>query len=192
MKTDGANGLSYPVCRGGRLCPPSKFVEFSWSGVGADAHIGPLKCYEFASDFRKNGQFRRADRVVRPYGAKSKPNAITSIRPYGVGWEINTVSPENRHKIGAFGGPMWASTPTGENETRCDSSRPVVGSSAPTRGHSRLGGGMGRCRHRPLRCKTKPFNICKTGRFPAPELSRHGQHLTYENRWCKRSIVSRL
>ena len=59
--------------------------------VGADAHIGPLKCCEFASDFRKNAQFRRADRVVRPYG---------------VGWEINTVSPENHHKIGAFGGSM--------------------------------------------------------------------------------------
>ncbi len=63
-------------CRGGRLCPPSKFVDFSWSFVGADAHIGPLKCCEFASDFRKNAQFRRADRVVRPYGAKSRPIRI--------------------------------------------------------------------------------------------------------------------
>ena len=60
---------------------PSKFVDFSWIFVGADAHIGPLKCCDFASDFRKNGQFRRADRVVRPYGAKTKPNAITSDRP---------------------------------------------------------------------------------------------------------------
>ena len=52
------------------------------SFVGADAHIGPLKCCDFASDFRENAQFRRADRVVRPYDAKSKPNAITPIRPY--------------------------------------------------------------------------------------------------------------
>ncbi len=71
------------------------------SFVGADAHlgaksralrgcasklacgrrIGPLKCCEFASDFHKSGQFRRADRVVRPYDAKTKPNTITSIRP---------------------------------------------------------------------------------------------------------------
>ena len=61
---------------------PSKSGVFPWSFVGADAHIGPLKCCEFASDFRKNGQFRRADRVVRPYNAKSKPSAITPIRPY--------------------------------------------------------------------------------------------------------------
>ena len=38
--------------------------------VGADAYIGPLKCCGFALDFRENGHFRRADRVVRPYGAK--------------------------------------------------------------------------------------------------------------------------
>ena len=96
---------------------PSKSGDFPWSFVGADAHIGPLKCCGFASDLRKNGQFRRADRVVRPNGAKSK---------------ISTDSPENRHKIGAFGGsmrrpqasfeaqprsarllaPRWASTPT--------------------------------------------------------------------------------
>ncbi len=56
-------------------------LRFARSFVGADAHIGPLKCCEFASDFRKNGQFRRADRLVRPYGAKSKPDAITPIRP---------------------------------------------------------------------------------------------------------------
>ena len=100
---------------------PSKSGVFPWSFVGADAHlgaksralrgcasklacgrrIGPLKCCEFASDFRKTRQFRRADRVVRPYGAKSKPNAITSDRP----------------RVGAFpfgrwDGSMWASTPT--------------------------------------------------------------------------------
>ncbi len=38
--------------------------------VGADDPVRPLKCFEFASDFRENGHFRRADRVVRPYGAK--------------------------------------------------------------------------------------------------------------------------
>ena len=38
--------------------------------VGADAYIGPLKCCGFASDFRKNGRFLRADRVVRPYGVE--------------------------------------------------------------------------------------------------------------------------
>ena len=69
--------LSNTLCRGGRPCPPSKFVEFSWLFVGADAHIGPLKCCEFALDFHKTGQFRRADRVVRPYGAKQK----TAINP---------------------------------------------------------------------------------------------------------------
>ena len=58
------------ICRGGRPCPPSKFVEFSWLFVGADAHIGPLKCCDFASDFHKIGRFLRADRVVRPYGMK--------------------------------------------------------------------------------------------------------------------------
>ena len=117
--------LSNTLCRSGRPCPPSKFVEFSWLFVGADAHIGPLKCCEFALDFHKTGQFRRADRVVRPYGAKSK---------------INTVSPENRHKTGASCGsmrrpqarfeaqprnarllaPRWASTPTLRNGKRGD------------------------------------------------------------------------
>ena len=47
--------------------------------VGADDSVRPSKCYEFASDFRKNGNFRRADRVVRPYGAKS----IISTVPAG-------------------------------------------------------------------------------------------------------------
>ena len=76
---------------------PSKSGDFLRSFVGADAHIGPLKCFGFASDFRENGPSRRADRVVRPYGAKG---------------EINMDSPENHHKTGAFGGSMWASTPT--------------------------------------------------------------------------------
>ena len=94
-------------CRGGRLCPPSKSGVFPWSFVGADAHlgaksralrgcasklacgrrIGPLKYCGFASDLHKTGQFRRADRVVRPYGVK---------------WKIKTDSPENHHKTGVF------------------------------------------------------------------------------------------
>ena len=37
-------GFSNTLCRGGRLCPPSKFVDFSWLFVGADAHIGPSGC----------------------------------------------------------------------------------------------------------------------------------------------------
>ena len=48
--------------------------------VGADAYIGPLKCCDFASDFRKNGNFLRADRVVRPYGAKSKTNTLSAAQ----------------------------------------------------------------------------------------------------------------
>ena len=80
---DKESKLSTAICRGGRLCPPSKFVDFSWIFVGADAHIGPPKCCDFALDFRQNGRFRRADRVVRPYGAKSKLCTITLIRPYG-------------------------------------------------------------------------------------------------------------
>ena len=40
------------------------------SFVGADAHIGPLKCFGFASDFRKNGRFRRVDVGIDPYGAE--------------------------------------------------------------------------------------------------------------------------
>ena len=110
-------------CRGGRPCPPSKSGVFPWSFVGADAHIGPsksgdflrsfvgadahigpLKCCEFASDFRKTRQFRRADRVVRPYGAKTKPNAITSDRPRA-----------GAFPFGRWDGSMWASTPTERN-----------------------------------------------------------------------------
>ena len=45
--------------------------------VGADAYIGPLKCCGFALDFHKSGPFRRADRVVRPYGAKSKISTLS-------------------------------------------------------------------------------------------------------------------
>ncbi len=55
---------------------PLKSCNFVRSFVGADAHIGPSKYCDFASDFRKNAQFRRADRVVRPYGAKSRPIRI--------------------------------------------------------------------------------------------------------------------
>ena len=58
------------TCRGGRLCPPSKFIDFSWSFVGADAHIGPLECCEFALDFRKTGRFMRVDVGIDPYGAE--------------------------------------------------------------------------------------------------------------------------
>ena len=75
-------------------------VRFFILLVGADDSVRPLKCFEFASDFRKNGRFRRADRVVRPYDAK---------------WEINTDSPENRHKTTVSCGSMWASTPTARN-----------------------------------------------------------------------------
>ena len=131
-------------CRGGRPCPPSKSGVFPWSFVGADAHIGPPKCCEFASDFRKTRQFRRADRVVRPsksgdfpwsfVGADAHigpskycdfasdfrknghfPRADRVVRPYDAKWEINMDSPENHHKTGAFGGSMWASTPTERN-----------------------------------------------------------------------------
>ena len=41
--------------------------EFLQYSVGADALIGPPGSYEFAADYRKNGAFCRADRVVRPY-----------------------------------------------------------------------------------------------------------------------------
>ena len=115
------------TCRGGRLCPPSKFVDFSWSFVGVDAHIGPLECCEFALDFRKTEQFRRADRVVRPYGAK---------------WEIKTDLPENRHKAGASCGSMWASTPTARNgKLKPIRRKPIIKRALPA----------GRCGHRPLR-----------------------------------------
>ena len=69
------------LCRGGRLCPPSKSGDFSRSFVGADAYIGPLKCCDFASDFHKTGQFRRADRVVRPYGVKNETQCNNALPP---------------------------------------------------------------------------------------------------------------
>ena len=72
---------------------PSKSGDFLRTFVGADAHIGPLECCEFALVFHKTEQFRRADRVVRPYGAKSKPCTIMPIRPYGAKGEINMDSP---------------------------------------------------------------------------------------------------
>ena len=37
--------------------------------VGAGDSAGPLKCYEFAGNSRKNRNFPRADRDVRPYRA---------------------------------------------------------------------------------------------------------------------------
>ena len=48
--------------------------------VGADAYIGPLKYCGFASDFRENGNFLRADRVVRPYGVESKINTLSAAQ----------------------------------------------------------------------------------------------------------------
>ena len=71
--------------------------------------------------------FPRADRVVRPYGGK---------------WEINTDSPENRHKTAISCGSMWASTPTVQN-----------GKSARVRRKTAIKRPFlaGRCGHRPLR-----------------------------------------
>ena len=40
--------------------------------VGADDSVRPSKCYEFASDFRKNGNFRRVDVGIDPYGMESE------------------------------------------------------------------------------------------------------------------------
>jgi len=71
--------------------------------------------------------FPRADRVVRPYGGK---------------WEINTGSPENRHKTAVSCGSMWASTPTAWNINF-----------------------------------TNTPDVCKIGRFLAPEILRHGRYL---------------
>ena len=118
---DKESKLLTAICRGGRLCPPSKFVDFSWIFVGADAHIGPLKCCGFASDFHKTGQFRRADRVVRPYGEKRK---------------TDTDSPEGRHKPAISCGSMWASTPTTRNGRMLRFSEAVC---------------RGRCPHRPVK-----------------------------------------
>ena len=70
-----------PVVGADASVRPRNSLNFSWPFVGADAHIGPSKYCDFASDLRKNGHFPRADRVARPYDAKSKPNAITSDRP---------------------------------------------------------------------------------------------------------------
>ena len=131
-------------CRGGRPCPPSKSGVFPWLFVGADAHlgaksralrgcasklacgrrIGPLKCCEFASDFRKNGHFRRAARVVRPYGTK---------------WQTNTDSPENHHKTGVFLRVDVGIDPYGvKNEKRCASSWPFVGADDSVRPRNSL------------------------------------------------------
>ena len=68
-------------CRGGRPCPPSKSGVFPWSFVGADAHIGPLKYCGFASDLHKTGQFRRADRVVRPYDVEPQFHVFAGKPP---------------------------------------------------------------------------------------------------------------
>ena len=57
-----------------------KSCNFVRSFVGADAHIGPSKYCDFASDFHKSGQFRRADRVVRPYGAKWQTDTLSAAQ----------------------------------------------------------------------------------------------------------------
>ena len=64
---------STPTARN-RKCGDSllDLYDFLRAFVGADDSVRPLNCFDFASDFRKNGQFRRADRVVRPYGVESQ------------------------------------------------------------------------------------------------------------------------
>ena len=165
-------------------------LRFARSFVGADAHlgaksralrgcasklacgrrIGPLKCCEFALVFHKTEQFRRADRVVRPYGVE---------------WKTNADSPENRHKTGVSCGSMWASTPTVRNGKRGDFppdphdfsrasvgaddsvrpqnpaifvTAPTVQNGKPTRIRRKTAIKRaflaGRCGHRPLRCET--------------------------------------
>ena len=171
-------------CRGGRLCPPSKFVVFSWLFAGADAHlgaksralrgcasklacgrrIGPLKCCDFASDFHKSGQFRRADRVVRPYGVK-----IETL--------YNNAHPPPRGGVSVLeGGSMWASTPTAWNHNSTDRRKTTINRAFPA----------GRCGHRPLRGGTTILRICPTfakpDDFPRRKYRGAGQHLTYENR----------
>ena len=56
-------------------------VVFSIPSVGADNSVRPLNCFDFASDLRKNGNFLRADRVVRPYGAKSQFHGFAGKPP---------------------------------------------------------------------------------------------------------------
>ena len=47
--------------------------------VGADAHIGLLRSYEFAEDYRKNSAFCLADVGIGPYGLlRSFPLAAQS------------------------------------------------------------------------------------------------------------------
>ena len=73
------------------LVAKSRALRGCASKLACGRRIGPLKYCGFASDLHKTGQFRRADRVVRPYGVK---------------WEIKTDSPENHHKTGVSGGSM--------------------------------------------------------------------------------------
>ena len=148
-----ARGFSNTLCRGGRLCPPSKFVDFPWPFVGADAHIGPPKCFEFVSNFRKNGQFRRADRVVRPYGGK---------------WETDTFSPENRHKTGAFGGSMRRPQASFEAQPRNARLLAPRWASAPTNDHGKTPDFEGGQSRPPLqRVLDRPCGSCeKPPRLP--------------------------
>ena len=51
------------------------------SCVGADAHIGPKKWFEFAGNFRKIAVFCRADVGIGPYNAGRK-KCGKNIGPY--------------------------------------------------------------------------------------------------------------
>ena len=128
------------------------------SFVGADAHIGPLKCCDFASDFHKSGQFRRADRVVRPYGVK-----IETL--------YNNVHPPPRG-VGRCGHrPLRRETENiafceafcrGENETLYNNAHPPRAGVFPF-------WRVGRCRHRPLRRETGNAAVFRPAHdFPIP------------------------
>ena len=130
---------------------------------------GPLKCCGFALNLRENGQFR-------PYGAKSK---------------INTGSPENRHKIGAFGGSMWASTPTARNGKRGDFSPARVVFNTICRG-GRLCPPYkivqfcavvcrGRCPHRPIKMLRIRIGFPKKRAIPAGGQGRPPLRCEIEN-----------
>ena len=64
-------------------------LRFVRSFVGADAHIGPLKCFDFASVFRKNGQFRGRTGSSAPTvenGKSARVRRKTAIkRPFPAG-----------------------------------------------------------------------------------------------------------
>ena len=62
-----SNKKSNAVGRGGALLRPLGSCKSAQCPVGADAHIGPLGSYEFATDFRKSGTFCRADVGIGSY-----------------------------------------------------------------------------------------------------------------------------